>query len=222
MRECFMSLVDALVNDPNASFSEEDVKALEQMSPELLQKIALLSSSPRSESESNNSAEAALWSELKECQENIVTLVANERDIRKELEAYGATTHSVLEKINPVFVANQADGGIDEDAVMHFIYNSKSHTAEMLREGIDARQQGRNRAVQTIMQAANNAFTQTELDNMPTPNLLKLASVLRSKRQDRFETPVYNWEGTAIADRSVGNSGCMGAPLDVLPTSPVK
>lgn len=216
-----MSFVDTLVNDPNASFSEEDVKAIEQLSPELLQKIAMFGSQPRTETESDG-AEAALLSELKECQEDIVKLVANERDIRKDLDAYGVSTRSVLEKINPVFVANQSEGGIDEDAVMDFVYNSKSYTAEMLREGIDARKQGRAKAIQTIMQAANNAFTQIELDNMPTPNLLKLASVLRSKRQDRFETPVYNWEGTAIADRSVGNSGCMGAPLDVLPTSPVK
>ena len=214
-----MSIIDAIINNPNCPFTEENIEELKQMSPELLQRIALLGSQPQAETESS-SAEASLRNELKACQEELVNLYTSEREIRKELEAYGVKEGSVLEQIFPVAVANQRGGGcVTEEAVLDFVNNSKSNLAEMLREGIDAREQGRSKAVQTILQSTDQ-FTKQELSNMTTPNLLKVAAALGSRKRDRFETPVYNWDVTAFADRSVGSSGYLGAPLEVSSTSP--
>lgn len=220
-----MSAIDEIINSPNSPFSDGDVEQLKQMSPELLQRIALLSSQSQTQESDGESAESSLKAELKTCQEDILNLLASEREIRKELETYGISASSIIEKIVPPQTKVQGGTSMSEDDVMEFIHSSNSITAQMLREGMDARRQGRSKAVQTILQATGNeTFTQEELEKMPTPELLKWASVLRTKRSAQFDTPVYNWEGTAMADRSVGHSssGYLGAPLDVLPTSPKK
>lgn len=203
-------LVDSLVNDPNSPFSAEDTAELEQLSPELLQRV-MAGMQP-----SEMTQEASLRAELKTCQEDILKLFAAEKDILKDLESCGIRMDSIRSQIAPVAVANQST--ITEDVVEDFVFNSSSPFALMLREGLDARKQGRAKAVQTICQATKS-FSAEELDKMPTGELLKWADVLRVKRPSQFETPVYNWDGAAAADRCVNQSGVnLGEPLGVLPT----
>ncbi len=205
-------LVDSLVNDPNSPFSEEDTEQLEQLSPELLQRV-MAGMQP-----TEMTQEASLRAELKTCQEDILRLFAAEKDILKDLESYGIKMDSIRAQIAPVAIANQS--AATEDMVDDFVRHSSSPFAAMLREGLDARKQGRAKAVQTICQATKS-FSPEELDKMPTGELLKWADVLRDKRATaQYDTPVYNWDGSAAADRfSNSQSGVnLGEPLRVIPT----
>jgi len=211
-------LVDTLVNDPNSPFAEEDADALKQMPPGLLQRILAGMQPPE------QTQEASLRAELKTCQEDIINLLASEKEIRKELEEHGILVDSVLTQIMPSNMpqGNGSQEVATEELVQRFVNTSSSPMAEMIREGLDARKQGRSKAVQTIQQATNS-FTVEELDKMSTKELLKWAEVLRIKRSSQFETPVYNWEGAGVADMSGNQSGgYLGAPLSVQSTSPVR
>lgn len=211
------SLLDRIINDPNSTFKEDDAAALAALPPEVLQRLAigLQPQAVAVANEDGSSREVDLREDLQACQQDILSLLATEKDIRQELTGLSGTPQaSVLEQILPVM--NSAQGEVDEQAVADFVKNSQSVTAQVLREGLGARDANRAKAIDVIV-SNSQLYTEAELRKKFTAELMKLADFVQQVRPaPQPEVAVYNWDGAGIADQSVSQSTArFEAPLEL-------
>lgn len=213
-------LVERIISDPNSSFCEEDAAQLAKLPKATLQRMAI-GLNPRAVSVENaDSREEALRADLHDCQQDVMTLLATEQDIRKELEgAFGVHESSVIEQFVPVTNAAAPKAEVSEQAVSDFVRNSKTPTATVLREALAARDRSRAKAIEIIVTNAQGMYSEAELRQKFTPELMKLADFVQQQRRSvQNDIPVYNYEGVGLADRFVSTASDMGRfdePLNV-------
>lgn len=218
------NLVEKIISDPNSSFRSEDAEELSKLPQDLLQRLAIGLQTNAEPVAKAGSHEADLREDLRNCQQDIMELIATEQSIREELESIsGEHQPSVLEDMfskipQEVAVANAAP---TEQAVMDFVEHSNTVTAEILREAMAARDEGRKQAIETIMSASPTLYTENELKRKFTPELRKLAEFVNSAKPVAVkETTVYNWDGMGLADRSITTPSGFGVPLEIPSTLP--
>ena len=222
-------LCEKIINDPNSTFTEADAEELRKLSPEVLQRLYLgMGNADASEpapvmNEENQKAE--LEEGLRECQQDLVDLVATERELREALGTLsGEQVPSILAQLMPVPKKEPAE--LTEQAVMDFVENSQTITAVVLREALETRDEKRKEAIDVII--SNSAqYTIEELRTKVTPELNKLVGIVTEHQinnAQQQEVKDWTWDGVGLADRNTGNlasSYRYGSPLELPTTLPV-
>ena len=223
-------ICEKIINDPNSTFTEADAEELKKLSPEVLQRLYLgMGNADASEPVpvmNEETQKAELQEGLRECQQDIVDLIATERELREGLSALsGEQIPSVLDQFVPKPKKETAE--LTEQAVMEYIENSQSMTAIVLREALETRDEKRKEAIDVII--SNSAlFTVEELRTKVTPELKKLVGVVMEHQPVNNQRPDdrdLSWEGAGLADRNTGNlasSYRYGTPLELPNTLPEK
>lgn len=216
------SLVDRIIGDPNSPFKADDSAELEKLPQDVLQRLVIgLQTGPDSSAgpgADDDTRKEDLRAELKACQKEIESLVETESRILDDLDEYGISESSVLDRFVPV--TNQAQGDpLNDDTVWNYVQTSKSMVAGVLREGLKARDENRAKAIEVIVNNTNQ-YDEKELRGMFTPQLQKLAGVISAMKAVPQEVQTYNWDGLGLADRTVAHPSSIAyeAPLE-LPTT---
>lgn len=223
-------ICEKIINDPNSTFNAEDLEELKKLSPEVLQRLYLgMGNADASEpapvmNEEEQTAE--LEEGLRGCQQDIVDLIATERELREGLYALtGEQVPSILNQYVPK--PRKVEAELTEKAVMDFVENSPTITGVVLREALVTRDEKRKEAIDVIV--ANSAqYTVEELRTKVTPELNKLVGIVTEHQVNNARSVEYNdltWDGAGLADRNTGNlasSFRYGAPLELPTTLPEK
>lgn len=227
-----MDIVEQIINDPNSTFTEADLDELKKLSPEVLQRLYLGMGNTVENTEpvpvtNEETQRAELEEGLRECQQDIVDLIATERELREGLSALsGEYVSSVLDKFVPKPKKEAVE--LTEQAVMDFVENSQTITAVVLREALVTRDEKRKEAIDVIV--ANSAqYTVDELRAKVTSELNKLVGIVTEHQiNNSRSSEEYNdltWDGAGLADRNTGNlasSFRYGTPLELPTTLPPK
>lgn len=228
-------ICEKIISDPNSTFTKADLEELKKLSPEVLERLYLgMGNADASEPVPINNADetneetqkAELREGLRECQQDIVDLIATERELREGLSALsGERVPSVLEQFIPKPKKESVE--LTEQAVMEYIENSQSMTAVVLREALDTRNEKRQEAIDVII-SNSSLFTVDELRKKVTPELKKLVGVVMEHQpvnNQRMDDRDLSWEGAGLADRNTGNLASeyrYGTPLELPNTLPEK
>lgn len=223
-------IVDQILNDPCATINETDAEELRKLDPGTLKRLVLgLQTQERSiqnqEAEDEEAAQIeGLKKALASTQQHLRKLLDDEAEIRDALDDYGVSTKPVVERT--VAVANQKSPQLGRELspklVEDFVHFAQNPLAQMLREGLLAAKQMRQKSIDVIVSNASGEYTPDELQRMPTAALEKLARVLESKTRQVSQDPLsLSWEGLGLADQSINQTPAFrsGGTLDITPSS---
>lgn len=196
-------LVKQILEDTNSPFNKSDEEQLAKLPEDVLQRLVVgLQGSP-STTEQETDPDVLLnarKADLADCQSDIKELLKVEQGIRQDLATLGVQSVSVTD----AFVKNVSSAPVEltEENVMQFVNTSKTITAMILREGLEARAVNRSKSIDVIV-ANSQVYSEEELKQKFTPELQKLAAFIQQTRiQTTPDITVYNWEGAGIADRT--------------------
>ena len=215
-------LIEKIISDPNSPFSEDDVAELSKMKPATLKRLAI-GMQTQDIAVSNASLIEARMEDLENCQKDLMEIIGVEQSIRQELKGLGVSTNTVLEQFVPVH--NQAKPNAvrfntaeEAEDTLTALRKSGFPIAYVIEEALAAREQSRQKSIETIVHNSGGQFTHEELRRKYTPELQKLAACLENARQSSY-VPVHNYDGAAMADfaPSGGLTGVrqFGQPLDL-------
>jgi hypothetical protein len=157
---------------------------------------------------------------LKKVQKQIFELRAAESKVLDDLHKLGANEQSIFN------VDYQA---ISEADINLFVQNSQSDVAQVLREALEIRNQGRVDLIAQVITNSNGLFSEEDLHYKTLEELQKLATLAggssgNSRQLGALPAPmlvdgiVQNWRGAGMGNIPVMNEASGGEPLGLMST----
>ena len=223
------TLIDKLIQNENSPYSEADIEHLNSLPDDLLKRTYLAIAAPPANTPSSKKREGQSVNNMtdEQVEKAITASKQSLKTVQKQIFELRATEAKVLDDLGKLGASETSIFNVDYSTISDadielFVQNSQSEVAQVLREALEIRNQGRIELMTQVIANSGGLFTEEDLQYKSSEELQKLATLANNSVQygapPMALPPVNNppnWQGAGMGNALIMNEAGGGEPLEL-------